>query len=209
MDFINQFFDKIIFIHCIHRKDRKNNIDNLIKNFNLKNTYILEATYLPKNGSKGCSHSHYRAIKLAKQNKWKNILILEDDFYFNEKFDVDTYFKNALESINFDYDVIMPYWLCNSIEKRTIKINKFVRKINHHKYGAYSTLAYAVNENIYDKLENVFLKSYNEFKDIYDREQKKLSTDCIWRTLQKNNKWYIITPLLGYQINTKSDIHCW
>jgi len=211
MEFVNNYFDKIIFIHCIHRLDRMDNIKKLLEKTKITNYHILEATYLPKNGAKGCSHSHYRAMKMALENNWDRVLIIEDDFQFYDDINgikTDEYFKNTVESVS-NWDVIMPFWFCNSIEKRSSKINNYIRRITHKKYGAYSTLCYSVNKSIMKELQDLFHKSYKNFKDIHDRNQKQLSTDCIWRYIQKNKFWYIIIPKLGYQIETKSDIHCW
>ena len=52
MEYINKYFDKIIFIHCKHRLDRMKNIKLLLNKTKITNYIILEATYLPKNGAK-------------------------------------------------------------------------------------------------------------------------------------------------------------
>jgi len=46
MDYINNYFDKIIFIHCEHRVDRMENIKNVLKkNKNNKLLYIKSNIY--------------------------------------------------------------------------------------------------------------------------------------------------------------------
>jgi len=78
---MNRYFDKIYCINLNHRTDRwleslqefkKLGIDSDVERF--------EAHEL-KPGIKGCTKSHYEIIKLAKKNKYKNVLIFEDDVF--------------------------------------------------------------------------------------------------------------------------------
>jgi len=156
----------------------------------------------------GCSHSHYRAMKIAIENKWNKILILEDDFIFKDNIiNMDNYFKNAIKSINDNWDCIMLYWHLNGINNRSIKINNFFRKPTHKKYGAFSTLGYAVNKNLISILMNLFLESYNILNKYPNKNVPQyLPCDKIWYQEQLNKKWYIITPKIGGTIISKSDI---
>ena len=209
MEFINNYFDKIIFIHCAHRKDRYENIQNLLKKTGITNYHILKATYL-KNGAKGCSHSHYRALELARVLRWKKVLILEDDFQFWDNVgEIDNKFKKIIELTNDDWDVIQGWWLMNAYKKRSEKVNEYLRKPTHKKYKAASTVCYSVNNkrDIMKRLRNVFLKSYNNFSETFYQSEKKYSLDCMWYPLQEKYKWYFIEDKIGYHINTKSDIN--
>jgi GR25 family glycosyltransferase involved in LPS biosynthesis len=207
---MNNLFDKVIFINCKHRLDRLKNIHDFIDKFQLKKYHILEATYLPKNGAKGCSHSHYRAMCYAIENNLNNVLILEDDYFIKDDPDIiNTKFKNIFN--NKHWDVIMLWWLLNGLGRRSkqTEFNNHLHKIVHHKYGASSTLAYAVNKNMFSILRDLFFKSYNSLDDEYNHNQKKYKTDAIWHPIQKNYNWYIIVPKIGEQKETKSDVHCW
>ena len=205
---MNSIFDKIIFIHCKHRLDRYQNIQNFIKKFNLTNYYILEATYLPNNGAKGCSHSHYRAMQYCLDNQLNNVLILEDDYYIDTNIDEINSKLEKIFSIEI-WDVIMLDWSLNAVEKRSIKINDDLRKVIHHRYGASLTSAYAVNKSLFVILKDIFLQSYNKLDDVYNHSQKHCKTDAIWHSLQKNYQWFIVLPKIGNQNQSKSDIHCW
>jgi len=92
---IENFVDKIYYINLEKRKDRKEHIEKQIKEYldpNLKITerfnaieydgYYVNNCFRNKGGI-GCSLSHLNIVKLAKQNNYKNILILEDDIIFN------------------------------------------------------------------------------------------------------------------------------
>lgn len=207
---MNNYFDKIIFIHCSHRKDRYENILNFIKKFKLTNYYILQATYLPKNGAKGCSYSHYRAICYSIENNLNNVLILEDDYWIDEECSIIN--KKLEEIFKIEkWDVIMLWWLLNGLGRRSklCELNTNIHKIIHHKYGASSTLAYAVNKNMFLVLRDIFLKSYNYLDDEYNHNQKNMKTDAIWHPIQRKYNWFIIVPKLGTQKETKSDVHTW
>ena len=198
---MNSIFDKIVFIHCKHRKDRYENIQNFIKKFNLTNYHILEATYLPKNGAKGCSHSHYRAMCYAIENNLNNVLILEDDYWIKDE--VSSVNKRLEEIFTIEnWDVIMFDWFNTSPLKRSLEINKNLRKLTHHKYGWSLTSAYAVNKCFFKKLQQSFEESYDLFPDIYIHEKhKKFACDYIWFKLQRENNWYIVYPKIGWQSN--------
>jgi GR25 family glycosyltransferase involved in LPS biosynthesis len=196
---MNTLFNKIIFIHCKHRLDRFQNIQNFISKFNLTNYHILEATYLPKNGAKGCSHSHYRAMEYCLENNLKNVLILEDDYWIDE--DISNVNKRLEEIFTLEnWDVIMLDWFNTSPLKRSLEVNKNLRKLIHPKYGWSLTSAYAVNKNFFEKLKISFKESYDLFPDIYIHEiHKKYACDYNWFKLQKNNNWFIIYPKIGLQ----------
>ena len=205
MEYINNYFDKIIFIHCVHRTDRMDNIKLLLEKTKITNYIILEATYLPQNGAKGCSHSHYKAMDLAFKNEWDKVLIIEDDFQFNDKIN----FKEIIDSIKDEWDVLMPYWHLNCKQKRTKRITKNLRKLNNKKHVVVSTVCYAVNKNMISILRDTFLESFNKLSDIFiDKEQYelRLSCDTIWHKLQLKYNWYLIDPKLGYCMMSKSDV---
>lgn len=201
-------FDKIFFINLEHRNDRMENIKNFIKKFGLTNYEILKATYLPDNGAKGCSHSHYRIMVKAIEQNLNNILVIEDDYFIDEDIKSVNHKINQIFKCK-EWDVIMFFWLLNGVEKRSVKINQFFRKITHKKYGGSSTLCYGVNKNMFSILRDLFLKSYETLDNNYNHEQKKFKTDAIWLLEQNKYNWYIFYPKLGAQIETKSDIHCW
>jgi glycosyl transferase family 25 len=73
--------DKIFYINLEKRKDRREEIEKELDTFGL-NYERFEAIETPGFGILGCGISHLSVLKLAKERKYKNILILEDDFTF-------------------------------------------------------------------------------------------------------------------------------
>jgi len=209
MEWLNSFVDRVIIIHCAHRKDRLKNVEEFIKKSKLSKVTILDATYLPKNGAKGCSHSHYRAMKTAIESGWRRIMVIEDDYWIDDVVTCDQTLKKEISGLP-DWDVVQLWWLLNGLEKRTVRISDHLRRVNHHRYGASSTICYMVNgPEMMHKLSAVFLESYDSFKDVHDRKQKNLSADAIWAPLQKDHKWLLMVPKMGRQIDTPSDVHTW
>jgi hypothetical protein len=76
--------DGIVYINLENREDRKKLFLDEIKKIGIDESKLhkVSGVYIPKNGHKGCAHSHYLALLEAKKLKWKNVLILEDDFHF-------------------------------------------------------------------------------------------------------------------------------
>jgi GR25 family glycosyltransferase involved in LPS biosynthesis len=73
--------DAIIYINLENRGDRK---DLLLKELeslgvNISKLHKVSGVFIPKNGHKGCVQSHILALQMIKLNKWKRVLILEDD----------------------------------------------------------------------------------------------------------------------------------
>ena len=105
--------DAIIYINLENRGDRK---DLLMKeleklNTNMGKVHKLCGVYIPKNGHKGCIQSHILALNMIKLNKWKRVLILEDDAELDmnpEAFnDMLNKTLDTLDDKNSNWDVIM------------------------------------------------------------------------------------------------------
>lgn len=203
--------DGIIIINLEFRKDKLEKCFEILEEVGMEreSVYVLEATYVPTNGAKGCSHSHYRAIKYAKSMNWKNVLILEDDFDFNVPIDVFNSSLNKIVNSVKHWDVIMFEWGLNGWWKRSSDVLEcdIIRKITHKKKGAWRTVAYFVNSSIYDKLENNFFRSYKRQRLLKEISSMELVLDRLWQPLQPQHEWFICIPkLMHYRYYEKSDI---
>ena len=192
--------DGIIIINLKHRADKLEKCFEILDSVNVphERVIVLEATYIPTNGAKGCSHSHYRAIKMAKELGFKNVLVLEDDFSFNVTIDT---FNRSLSTITTsipNWDVIMLEWGLNGMEKRTSAVSEcnLVRKLTHKNHGAWRTVAYFANASIYNLLIKNFFKSYRIQRVDRNVSNKNYAIDCYWQRLQRFHNWYICTPKL-------------
>ena len=101
--------DAVIYINLENRTDRK---ELLIKeleklNTNMSKVHKVSGIYIPKNGHKGCIQSHILALNMIKLNKWKRVLILEDDAEL--EIDPDTFNKVINKSLE-ELDQKHPEW---------------------------------------------------------------------------------------------------
>ena len=194
------FIDGIIIINLEFRKDKLDKCFEILEEVGVKreDVYVLNATYVPTNGAKGCSHSHYRAICHAKAMGWSNVLILEDDFKFEVSIDLfNSRLKEITSSVK-NWDVIMLEWGLNGVMGRSTAVPQcpFIRKLTNKKRGAWRTVAYFANSSIFDKLIENFLKSYKLQKNRREISVKTYAVDSYWQRLQPFSEWFICTPKL-------------
>ena len=94
-EFLNEFFDQIYVINLDHRTDRLNEVNSLLKKYNInfkrqsgvflkeKYTDVLNNTTNTSSlGHLGCVLSHVNCCIDAIKNNYDKILVLEDDINF-------------------------------------------------------------------------------------------------------------------------------
>jgi glycosyl transferase family 25 len=111
-----ELIDKIIYINLDDRTDRKDSICETLKDYSHK---VLRFSAI-KNiyGPIGCTMSHITVLETAIQNKWNNVLIIEDDMVWKTKNNLD----KLEELIKNPYDVIV---LAGADVKHDANTNKF------------------------------------------------------------------------------------
>lgn len=194
--------DGIIYINLDKRTDRKEAITKELHQI-FQDSKIpikrLSATYIPKNGHKGCAHSHYSALKMAQELKWKNVLILEDDFHF-------TYPKETVQSklsqlLNNLQEI--PEWKVILLTGNAGKSEETDYYGLHRIVSGYlTTSAYIVNQHYYQTLIDLFYQAYTSMSSDKTSETnyESKAIDQQWAKLQnKENNWFIIDPYLGKQ----------
>ena len=117
---MNKYIDHIFYINLDTRKDRLQEIqDELEKIGWLQIQGFVErfsAFHTPDSGIVGCGYSHLQVLKLAKERKYKNVLILEDDFKFIVSKEISENIISSFFESKIPYDVCMLSYLTN--EKR-------------------------------------------------------------------------------------------
>ena len=204
---MDKLFDKIFIINLDHRKDRWEHCIQKMENNNITNYERFSAIkpdindypkeyynrfVCPKRdprykiGALGCKLSHYNIIKLSKERNYKNILILEDDFVFQDNINqkVETVFKEL------DFVWHMLYLGGNhEIKPEKIENKNYLFK----SIKTYTTHAYAMNNKLFD----LCLKMLNE---------SGTEIDVFYSKLQKKFKIYSVYPSLILQKESYSDI---
>ena len=102
-----KYFDKIYCINLDTRIDRWQECLSEFKKIGIENDVERFSAIKMSPGIAGCTKSHYEIIKTAKENKYKNVLVLEDDVSFTEEFFYDVLEKafSQMKKQNLDYEM--------------------------------------------------------------------------------------------------------
>ena len=154
---ILDYFDAGFVINLDQRQDRMERFLKRIKTLNFNQIQRFSGI-MPNDGAfsymkyysndkfrkykAGCTLSHLSLYKIAKDNKYKSILIFEDDCVFHENFTekINLYISD-LKSIEWDLFYLggQPIGKGTNISNNLIKVD-----------GVYSTHAYAINDCFYE-----------------------------------------------------------
>lgn len=187
----------IICINLINRPERRQQFMECWKNYPY---YIFNA--IPhKNPVKGCFESHIGCIKYAKEQGWKNVLILEDDAKIVKDL-------NDVPKFPTGWDMVYLGGLCIHIKDWSQLNNDYV---SGHVFACH---AYIVNSCIFDE---ILLKSETADKpiDAFYSDQIQghhntymIKTSCIvqeagWSDIDNKNKWENFKwPVVGERWHT-------
>ena len=185
------FVDNIIFINLDNRKDRLEHMKKMLYFIDPNKIHRLDAIK-DNNGVIGCSKSHIRCLEIAIKNNWKNVLILEDDFIWNNYQESVKIFENIYHTYP-HFDVITLGNTFAKFDKKTYKL-----------YDGSSTVAYLVNRHYYKKLKDNYEKGLINLLNLQSPE--KNAVDRIWKILIQKDNWYIVNPSLCRQISDYSSI---
>ncbi len=186
--------NKIIYINLKKRTDRKIQIESELDNFGL--SYERFEAIETENGTIGCGLSHLSVLKLARDNDYENILILEDDFTFlvsKEEFESQL---NNFFNLNLDYDVCMlSYGL---IRHQTTEHNCIVKALE-----VQSASGYIVNKKYYSKLIDLYEVAMPLLKQT--GQHWIYANDQIWKQYQEKDNWFCFSTRIGKQMSGYSD----
>lgn len=176
----------VLYINLDKRIDRRKHIENQFDDF--KNVERIEAiNTCDTNGYYGCVLSHLKALKLAKQKGYYEVLICEDDFEWIDK----TKFQYPI----YDFDICMLD--CDVVHSKDI-----FRDYKRVTWGLRSG-GYIIKQHYYDTLIECFTESYEKLKKNLIRDNYH---DVYWQVLQKRDNFIIQYPKIGKQIEGYSDI---
>ena len=77
---MSKYIDHIFYINLDKRMDRKTEFETSMARVGWKSERFSGIYCPPPRGIVGCTKSHLAVLKLAKERKYKNVLIFEDDF---------------------------------------------------------------------------------------------------------------------------------
>jgi GR25 family glycosyltransferase involved in LPS biosynthesis len=183
--------DKIFIINLAERQDRWIDIMEEMEEFQVPLDRIERFNAIKhEKGYMGCTMSHLSCLKIAKERRYNNVLILEDDFSFHHSHYPVGYqdVMRVLEEIDFEWNVL--FWSANVLAQKSYHPN-FDRI-----QDAQTTSGYMVHHRYFNTLIQEFENcvSDNGFIDIH------------WKHLQKKDSWFIFQKKIGYQRQSYSDI---
>lgn len=189
--------EHIFYINLDKREDRRKEIEIELKRMELDAERFSGIYYPPPKGIVGCTKSHLSVILLAKERKYKNVLILEDDLVFlKTRKELDEKISMLFEK-KADFDVC---FLAYHLHKGEVdKEHPFLIKAEY----AATASAYIINEHYYDKLIDLYVDCIPKLDQTM--EHWKYANDQAWKVLQEKDNWYCFTDRLGRQRDGFSD----
>lgn len=190
--------DRIFYINLEKRNDRYDQINNEFVKLNLDNKIIerYDAVYIPHHTCLGCTISHLNVLKISRERNYKNVLIFEDDFEFlvdeqTFKDGIYNFFKKGL-----DFKVVMLSYHINHKEYYDDLVS-----ITH---DAQTASGYIVNSKYYDEIIDC-LENGAKMLELTGEHWHYIN-DQVWKSLQKDNKWFIFNNRIGKQRESFSDL---
>ncbi len=188
---INEFIDLAFYINLDNRTDKKEEIETMLKEYDI--TFERFNAIRANPGMVGAHRSHLEVLKLARDRKLKNVLILEDDFMFvvdkNTLYDITKHFFTKYGN---DYDVLMLAF--SRVSGKPVEDDPQIFETYH----SHNSAGYIVNERMYDKL--IELLEWSLPLLIQTHQHWNYLNDAVWKKLQfPANKWYSTAIRVGKQ----------
>ena len=149
------------------------------------------------NGAIGCSMSHMRCIQIAKERNWDHVFVCEDDILFTNVPLFLTQLNKFIATVR-EWDVVL--LAGNNIPPFRV-INDGCIQVSN----CQTTTGYIVKAHYYDTL----IANYREGINLLMRNPKQklaYAIDRYWFELQRQHRWFLITPLSVVQREDYSDI---
>ena len=187
---INDLISHVIYINLDKRDDRKKHIEKELGIFNPEKVTRLPAV-VDSHPITGCAKSHYNALCLARDNKYPNVLIVEDDACWNNVQDSYPILERLIKE---PYDGIALGIMGDKFDKQTLRV-----------HGGFTTHGYIVKEPFYQKYIELYEKVLNENKN--DNLKGPIYSNGLSQNAYNNGVWYVVYPALMIQIPTYSNIN--
>jgi GR25 family glycosyltransferase involved in LPS biosynthesis len=204
---INEYFDKIYCINLDRRVDRWE--ENCLPQFEKIGLDVERFSAvdgkelnLPQGSVYSAelagSYSHLNALKKAKEDKVKKLLLLEDDVFFKEN--VNELFESLIERVPNDWDYL--FFGGNHVGGY-LPITDGVVKINR----SYAIHACGIKESSYDiMIQHLENKINKVMSDLTITHKPSVAADYFLGDLHRVLNTYCFLPHLAWQKDGHSDI---
>jgi glycosyl transferase family 25 len=175
MSILNEYFDKIYYINLKRRKDRNEECIEELKKYNIHaerfeavdGDLLIDNNWKHSMGALGCLNSHLNLIIKAKENNYKNVLILEDDVLFN--INMEENFKKYYKQLPDNWDIL--YLSGNHNQHGGYTLEMISENVGRC-HLTYTTHSFVVRDSMYDTIINRLSNSKNPVDVEYAAIQK-------------------------------------
>lgn len=186
--------DRVVYINLNKRPDRRKHIESLLSQYNITADRFEAIEHA--NGLYGCGQSHLAVLKMARDNGWRNVLILEDDILCNVspiEFEdrLSTLFTEGPEFDVFMLDV-------NLQRSKPAEHDWITRVLYAHCAGAYIVQGhyYQTIIDLYEWALPLLLQTGMHWV---------FANDAVWGQLQEVDRWYTFKEQIFRQMSGYSD----
>ena len=199
--------DAIYYINLEYRTDRNKEFLDCMNDLNVSPDKIqrINAIHEPNIGALGCTKSHILALEKFIKSEANVCIIFEDDFVYKNKetfnSDISKIFDTGLifDVVQLSYNHIYMPELYYQVKDTPFN---FLKKVNK----TICASSYIITKKFAPKLLENFKESCELLADFGFSNNKAYVLDVYWHTLQEKSNWYIISPSIGYQRGSYSDV---
>tara|TARA_B110000971_G_scaffold131889_1_gene135018 strand:+ start:330 stop:932 length:603 start_codon:yes stop_codon:yes gene_type:complete len=188
---------KVYFINLNHRLDRKEHIEQLLKDSDLFDiSERISALYNVVLPQAGCVLSHIATLERFIGSGEEYCLVLEDDFITDNRVSL----KSDIEKLfidEVDFDIVQ---ISGNHKQLKDCEYPYLRSV----IDSQTASGYIINSRFATTLLDNFKESYRLISEF--GRQHNYCLDIYWKKLQPISKWYCFSPSLGYQMDGYSDI---
>jgi len=178
---------KTIYINLDRRTDRRAEMEAELTKIGLSGERFPAIERKP--GALGCGLSHLAVLRKAKEERWENVLILEDDFTFLVDGPIFDQELKAVFDSKIPYDVIMLSYgstILTSFNSTLSRVKK-----------AQTASGYIVHTRFYDALIHTWSNATTKMEATGD--EHTWAIDQAWKSLQPISEWFCFNRRIGKQ----------
>jgi len=158
----------------------------------------FSAFYHHEHGAIGCSMSHLECLRIAKNNGWDHVLIFEDDAHFVHPEVLVHQVDSFLSQVRDEWDVL----LLSGNNFPPFKIESpYCFRVGNCQVAT----CYLVCSRYYDTLIRNFEEGLAGLT-ANPTNKPEFACDMYWKRLQREHRWFLITPICVIQRPGYSDI---
>jgi len=193
---INDLISHVIYINLDKRDDRKAHIERELSIFKPEKVTRMPGVVYG-HPHVGCAKGHLKALELARDKKYPNVMIVEDDSYWNN---IDVTYPILKRLLNEPYDGI-----CLS----TMNMGKNIDPTTLRITSGFLTNGYIVKEPFYNKYIELYQNSLKKepAKFIEEKHNAFIWADGVSQEAYKAGTWYAVSPSILVQLPSHSDIN--